>query len=94
MPTGTSSTIGRPVGAVLARAASGLAAAGLEPRLLAERGKIPEILVRDEDHVAPTTAVTPVRAAPRHVLLAPEAEPTVAAATRQHLDAGAIVEHG
>ena len=80
------------VGAVLARAAARLAAAGLELRLRAERGEVAQAGVGDEDDVAAAAAVAAVGPALGHVLLAPEAQASVAAAARQHLDAGAIVE--
>ena len=46
-----------------------------------------------DDDVAPTPAVTAVRPAFRHVLLAPEAETAVATATRQGMDVRSVVEH-
>ena len=81
------------VGAVLARAAAGLAAAGPELRLRPERGEVAQIGSATSDDVAAAAAVTAVGPALRDVLLAPEAQASVAAAARQHLDAGAIVEH-
>ena len=46
-----------------------------------------------ERDVSPTPAVAPVRAAARHVGLAPERDDAVAAATALHEDARAIREH-
>jgi hypothetical protein len=51
------------------------------------------VLVGRDHDVTAATAVAAVRAAPRHVLLAAEAQAAVAAATRLHLDAGAVREH-
>jgi hypothetical protein len=82
------------VGAVLAGAAARLAAAGLELRLGAERGEVAQARIGDEHDVAAAAAVAAVGTALRHVLLAPEAQPSVAPSARQHLDAGAIVEQG
>ena len=82
------------VGAVLSSPRARPAAAGLELRLRPERRQVAEILVRDEHDVAAAAAVAAVGPALRHVLLAPEAQASVAAAARQHLDAGAIVEQG
>jgi hypothetical protein len=64
-----------------------------EPALALEEGEIAAVGIGDEHDIAAIPAVTAVRAAFRHVLLAPEAERAVAATAAAHLDAGAIVEH-
>jgi hypothetical protein len=93
-PDGHAELDARAVRAVLAGTAAGLPSARLEPRLRPEAREVPQPLVRDEHDVAAAAAVAAVGPAPRHVLLTAEAQPPVAAATRQHLDAGAVVEHG
>ena len=79
--------------AVLERAAPGLAVCCPEPSLRAKRGQVAQVAIRDEDHVAAGPAVAAVRPTLRHVLLAPEVQAAVTAATRLHVDAGAVVEH-
>ena len=82
------------VGAVLARAAARLAAAGPELRLRAERGEVAQVGVGDGATTSPPRPPSPPSGPPfGHVLLAPEAQASVAAAAGQHLDAGAVVEH-
>ena len=56
-------------------------------------GEVAEAGVGDEDDVAAAAAVAAVGPALRHVLLAPEAQASVAAAAGEHLDAGAVVKH-
>ena len=80
------------VGAVLPRARPGSPRPALNFVLRPERRQVAQILVRDEHDVAAAAAVAAVGPALRHVLLAPEAQASVAAAARQHLDAGAIVK--
>jgi hypothetical protein len=46
----------------------------------AQRGQVAQRGIGADDDIASPAAVTSVRAAPRHVLLATEAEPAVAAA--------------
>ena len=79
--------------AVLAGAAPGTAPLRLDPASPLEAREIAQIRVRDYDDVAAVPAVTAVRAAFGHVLLAPEAQRAVAAAPGLHPDARAIVEH-
>jgi hypothetical protein len=78
---------------VLPRAAAGAAALRLDPASPLEAREIAEIGVCDHGHVAAWTAVAAVGPALRHVLLAPEAERTVAAAPGLHPETRAIVEH-
>src|SRR5262245_9871481 len=59
----------------------------------AKRREIAEVGVCHQDDVAARPAVTAVRPALRHVLLAPQVDAAVAAAPRLHLDAGAVLEH-
>src|SRR5205085_10533951 len=80
-------------GAVLERAAPRLTAAGLERLARAERREVAEIRVGDEHDVAAGAPVTAVGPPFRHVLLAPEVQAAVAAATRLNADAGAVMEH-
>ena len=80
-------------GAVLQRAAAGLAVARLEPPLRAERREVAQVRVRDEDDVSARAAVAAVGTTLRDVLLTPKVQAAVAAATRLHVDAGAVVEH-
>ena len=69
------------------------AALTLEVRCVAELRQVAEIARRDQGHIAAVPAVTAVRSATRHVLLAPEADAAVAAATALHVDRGAVGEH-
>jgi hypothetical protein len=78
---------------VLQRAATGLAVTGLEVPARAERRQIAEVRVCDQDDVPAGPAVAAVRATLRDVLLATEVDAAVAATTRLHLDAGAVLEH-
>ncbi len=80
------------VGAVLARAAAVAPALRLEDRLRPEGRKIAQVGVGYEHDAAAAPTVAAVGAAPGDVLLAAEAEAAVAAASRLHADAGAIVE--
>jgi hypothetical protein len=68
-------------------------APAFEPPLALEERQVAAIGVGEEDDVTAVSSVTAVRAALRHVLLAPEAERAVAPTAAAHLDAGAIVEH-
>ena len=79
--------------AVLQCAATRFAASGLEASLGPKRGKIAEIQVGREDDVSTRAAVSAVGSTLRHVLLAAEVQAPVTAATRLHMDAGAVVEH-
>ena len=78
---------------MLVRAPAVTPATAHEAALALEEGKIAQVVVGDQDDVTAVPAVTAVRAALRNVLLAPEAERAVAAATPAHLDAGAVEEH-
>src|SRR5206468_1705619 len=79
--------------AVLERAMAGIAASGLEPAATAEGGEISQVGIGNEDDVAAGAAVSSVGAAFRHMLLPPEVQAAVAAATRLNVDAGAVVKH-
>jgi hypothetical protein len=87
VPTGTASV------AVLQRAATRFAASRLEPALGTKRGQVAEIGVCRKDDVAARAPVAAVGATLRDMLLAAEVQAAVAAATRLHMDAGAVVEH-
>jgi hypothetical protein len=65
-----------------------------EATLALEEGEIAEIGVGDEYNIASVTSVAAVGPTLRHVLLAPEAEGSVAAAAPLNLDPGPVVEHG
>ena len=93
-PDGDVQLDGISVGAVLARAAAGLAPARLEPRPRPQGREVAQPRVGDEHDVTAAAAVPSVGPALRHVLLATEGEAAVAAAARQRLDAGAVVKHG
>src|SRR5205814_9876631 len=79
--------------AVLQRTAAGLAVPRPEPAPRAKRREVAQVGVGDQDDVAAGAAVAAVGAALRDVLLAAEVQAPVAAATRLHADAGAVVEH-
>ena len=81
-----------PVGPVLTLTATVPAPACLEPRTRAKRREIAEVRVRDCDDVAAASSVAAVRSSLRHVLLASEAQPPVAAPARLHVDASVVVE--
>ena len=81
------------VRAVLERAGAVAATTGLERAAALELREIAPIRIREQRHVAALAAVAPVRPALGNVLLAAEAQAAVAAATRLHVDAGAVVEH-
>jgi hypothetical protein len=71
-------------------ATAGAPFAGSKPLSPLELGEVAEIRIADEDDVAAGTAVAAVRAALGDVLLPAEAQRTVAAAPRLHVDAGAV----
>ena len=80
------------VGSVLPAPAAAPALAGAHPPDAPERREIAERRVGHDEHVAAAPSVAAVRPALRHVLLAPEAERAVAAASRLDVDLRAIVE--
>src|SRR5438270_282908 len=82
-----------PVGAVLLPATSRTAVAGLEPLLPREAGKVAPVGIGHDDHVAAPAAVAAVGPTLRDVLLAPEAQPAVAAAAGLDANLGSIMEH-
>ena len=93
MPTGTASSTVSPSAPCLRAPRPGSPRPALNVVFARNDGEVAEIGVGDEHDVAAAAAVAAVGPALRHVLLAPEAQAAVAAAARQHLDAGAIVEH-
>jgi hypothetical protein len=92
-PYGNHELDGLAVGSTLVLALPVNAASAFESAFTLEEGEVAPVGIGDEDDITAVTAVTAVGAAPRHVLLAPEAERAVAAAAATHLDAGAIVKH-
>ena len=84
---------GMAVGAVLVPPASGAAVAGLEPLLAREASEVALVGIGDDDHVAAASPVTAVGAALRHVLLAAEAQLTVAATPSLDANPRPVVEH-
>src|SRR5262249_47035264 len=82
------------VSAALAGAAPALAAGRPKETPAAEGREIAEIAVGDHDNRAPGPAVASIRPPARDVLLAPEAERTVAAPPGLDSNLRAIVEHG
>src|SRR5439155_10028662 len=78
---------------VLQRTAAGLAVPCFEPAPRTKCGEVAQVGIRNQDDVAAGAAVAAVRAALRDVLLPAEVQAAVAAATRLHADAGAVVEH-
>src|SRR5438128_2566391 len=72
--------------AMLARPATVAAATSCKALARTERRQVAQRRVSHGDNVAAATAVTAVRPALRHELLAAEAEPTVAAAARPDID--------
>ena len=93
MPSGNGDYDIRAVGAVLASAASVAAPRSSEDGLCAERGKVTQVRVRDDDDIASATPVPSVRPAAGNVLLAAEAQSAVTAAACLHTNARTIVEH-
>ncbi len=79
---------------VFQRAAARLAGAGLEVAPSSKRRQIAKVWVCDQDDVAARATVPTIGPTLGHVLLTAEVEAAVAAATRLHLDAGAVLEHG
>ncbi len=82
-----------PVGAVLAGSAPVSAPLCIEDRLGAKRRQVAQTGVGDDDDVSSAAAVTTVRPALRHELLAAEAEAAVAATPRTDANTCPIVEH-
>jgi hypothetical protein len=78
---------------VLQGASAGLTVARAEAAFRAERGQVAEVGSRNEDDIPAGPAVTAVRPTFRNVLLPAEVQAAVAAATRLHVDAGAVVKH-
>src|SRR5207302_11144306 len=79
--------------AVLQRTAAGPAVPGPKPAPCPKRREVAQVGIGNQDDVAAGAAVASVRAALRDMLLAAEVQAAVAAATRLHADAGAVVEH-
>ena len=80
------------VGSMLAASAAAPALAGAHPSDPPKRREIAKRGVGDDEHVAAAPSVAAVRPALGHVLLAPEAERAVAAASCLDVDLRAIVE--
>ena len=78
---------------MLERAAARLAASRLEAPFGAKGGEIAEIGVGSQNDIAARAAVTTVGSTLRDMLLAAEMQAAVTAATRLHMDAGAVVKH-
>ena len=70
------------------------ATTGLERLLPREARQVAPVGVGDDHDVAAASPIPSVGAALRHVLLAPEAEPTVAASAGLDANARPVVEHG
>jgi len=70
------------------------ARAGAENPHTSKSREIPECGIGEHDNVAAATSVAPVRAAPRDVLLAAEAEPAMASAARLHVERRLVMKHG
>src|SRR5205085_1923410 len=81
------------VRAVRERAASGTAAAGAELLVWLQTGEVATPRVCLEHDVAARSTVAAVRPALRDVLLAPEMDRPVAAATGDHCQSGTVMEH-
>ena len=81
------------VRAVLPGSASVLAAPRLDAVPPLQHREVAERRVRNQDDIAAVAAVAAVGAAFRHVLLAAEAEPAVAALARLNVDRRAVAEH-
>ena len=80
-------------GAMAPRSPARAALAGADPSPRPESGQVTQLGVGDEHDRAARAAVAAVRAALRHVLLAPEAERAVAAPAGGDVDAGTVAEH-
>ena len=93
-PDGNAELRSLAVGSVLLAPAPVAAARGLDLPDAPERGKVAERRIHGHDHVSPAATVAAVRPALRDVLLAAEAQPTVAPAPGLDLDVCAVVEHG
>ncbi len=61
---------------------------------MGEFGKAIYAVPRNDDHTAAIAAITPIRPAPRDVLLTPEAEAAIAPLSCAHIDGDTINEHG
>ena len=94
MPTGTASSIVAPSAPCLRAPRPGSPRPALNLVFARKDGQVAQARVRDEDDVAALAAVAAVGTTLGHVFLAPEAQASVAAAARRHLDGGAIVEQG
>jgi hypothetical protein len=81
------------VGPVREPAAARAALAGADPLVGTDPGEVAPPRVGDEHDVAALAAVTAVRPALRHELLAPEVDRAVTAATGDHRQLRSIVEH-
>jgi hypothetical protein len=82
------------LGAMLVRALAVNAASTLETLPSSECGKIAEVGIGDERHVAALAPVSPIGPALRDELLTTKTERTVASASSPDLDPGAVTEHG
>ena len=82
------------VGAVTLRALAVPARAGAHVRLVIESVEVAHLARGDEDDVTTARAVAAVGAALGDVLLAPEADAAVAAASAARADLGPVGEHG
>jgi hypothetical protein len=78
---------------VLQRTAAGLAAAGLEAAFGPKGREVSKVGVGDEDDVSPRSAVSTVGPSFRDVLLTPEMQTAVPAATGLDVNSGSILEH-
>jgi hypothetical protein len=83
----------RAVGTVLSAPPPRLAAPCLEHALRPQRREIAQIVIGDQEDVAPAAPVAAVRPALGDELLPAERKPAVAATSGLHRDAGPIVEH-
>jgi hypothetical protein len=80
-------------GTVRKTAAANAPAPGAELLVRAESGQVAPSWIGDDHDVATVAAVSPVGAASRHVLLAPEVDRAVTATARDGRQARAVVEH-
>ena len=93
VPTGTRNSTSSPLAPCFPEPRPGPPRPATYRRPGAKRREVAQVRIGDEHDVTARAAVTPVGAATRYVLLAPEAERAVSTTPGDRGDAGAVVEH-
>ena len=93
VPTGTRSSTVSPVAPCFSAPRPGSPLPALKRRFGPKGGEVTKVGVGDEDDVSPGTAVATIGPTFRDVLLTPEMQTAVAAATRLDLNCGSILKH-